>query len=102
MGSTTKGTFAATGSGISYTLSAAPTQSLRLAIDNGGMTYCAPITGSTGTVMWADFMVACYNPTPGPALTGAPTTATQIEFQIEAGAAVADFNFCVTALSFAP
>jgi hypothetical protein len=55
----------------------------------------------TGTVKWADLTYECFDP-PGVALTGAPTTATQIDFLIQAGATVTPFDFCVTQLSFAP
>jgi hypothetical protein len=95
-------TYAVTGSGITYSLSNLPPQGMRLTIDNGGTTdFCAPITAASGTVKWATFNTACWDDS-GTALTGAPTAATHINFQVDAGTASGTFDFCVTAVSFAP
>ncbi len=94
--------FAATGSGISYTLTNLPSQGARIIIDNGGMDYCAPLSAAMGEVKWADFNLTCWAPTPAGDLSGAPSTATHINFQVDAAAAAAPFDFCVTAVSFAP
>jgi hypothetical protein len=94
--------YAVTGSGISYTLSNLPTQGARIIIDNGGMDYCAPLASAMGTATWADFNLTCWTPTPAGDLSGAPTTATHINFQVDAATAAAPFDFCVTAVSFAP
>jgi hypothetical protein len=95
--------FATTGSGIAYTLSSLPTSGVRVQIDHGGVTYCAPATAASGTVAWASFNTKCYDAPPdGVALTGAPADATQIEFQMVSTATSVTDDFCVTAVSFAP
>jgi hypothetical protein len=94
--------YAVTGSGISYTLSNLPSQGASLIIDNGGMDYCAELSSATGTINWSAFNLTCWAPTPAGDLSGAPTTATHVNFQVNAAAAAAPFDFCVTAASFAP
>ncbi len=94
--------YAVTGSGISYTLSNLPSQGASLIIDNGGMDYCAELSSATGTVKWSAFNLTCWAPTPAGDLSGAPSTATHVNFQVNAAAAAAPFDFCVTAASFAP
>jgi hypothetical protein len=93
--------FAATGSGISYTLSNLPSQGARIIIDSGGTDYCAALASASGTAKWSDFNTTCWQPTPSGALSGAPTTATHVNVQVNAATAPAAFDFCVTALSFA-
>jgi hypothetical protein len=95
------GMFAATGSGISYTLSNLPSQGASLIVDNGGMDYCAQLSATSATVKWSDFNLTCWAPTPAGALSGPPSTATHVNFQVDAAAAVATFDFCVTAVTFA-
>jgi hypothetical protein len=95
------GQYAVTGSGISYSLSTLPAQGMRLAIDEGGVDYCAPLTAASGTIKWTSFNTKCWDNS-GMALAGAPNTATYVHFQVTAATAVAAFDFCVTALSFAP
>jgi hypothetical protein len=98
--------FAATGSGISYTVSSLPTNGLRLAIDHGGATiqYCATLLTASGTVPWASFNTMCYDTPPdGVALTAAPSDAHQIEFQMPTvTTATATADVCIMAVSFAP
>jgi hypothetical protein len=102
MSAPSPGPFPATGSGIKYAVTSVPTTTgLRVAIDHGGAAnqYCAVVTAPSGTVTWADLLLNCYDTPPGAALTGPPTDATQIQFQlVNAGTA----DFCVTAVSFAP
>jgi hypothetical protein len=95
------GQYAVTGSGISYSLSDLPMQGMRLAIDEGGQDYCAPLTTASGTIAWASFNTKCWDHS-GVALAGAPKTATYVHFQVTAATAMAAFDFCVTAVSFAP
>jgi hypothetical protein len=95
------GTYSATGSGIAYTISNLPTQGMRLIIDNSATDYCAPLSAASGTVKWASFNSKCWDGS-GTSLTGAPTAATHVQFQVTAGPAAGPFNFCVTAVSFAP
>ncbi|HLK41478.1 MAG TPA: hypothetical protein VKU41_32235 [Polyangiaceae bacterium] len=95
------GMYAVTGSGLTYTLSNLPTQGARLIIDDGGKDYCTALTSASGTAKWADFNSACWNMS-GTGLSGAPQTATHVQFQVTAGPAAGAFDFCVTALSVAP
>jgi hypothetical protein len=44
----------------------------------------------------------CYNTPPGAALTGPPSDATQIEFQMVTVASAGTGDFCITAVGFAP
>jgi hypothetical protein len=91
---------ATTHTGISYALSALPTQGARIIIDDNGSDYCAALGAATGTVPWASFNTACWNGG-GTALAGAPQTATHLQFEVTASNAPAPFDFCVTAVSFA-
>jgi hypothetical protein len=95
------GQYAVTGSGISYSLSDLPAQGMRLAIDEAGADYCTPLTAASGTIKWASFNTKCWDNS-GTVLAGPPKTATYIHFQVTAATAVAPFDFCVTAVSFAP
>jgi hypothetical protein len=95
------GTYAVTGSGITYALSNLPVQGMRLSIDEGGLDYCAPLSAASGTVKWASFNTKCWDYS-GVTLAGAPKAAKYIHFQVTAATAVAPFNFCVTSVSFAP
>jgi hypothetical protein len=92
---------ATTETGITYTLSNFPSQGMRLIINNSGTDYCAPITAASGTVTWSSFNTKCWDNS-GTALTAAPQAATHIQFQVTAGNASASFDFCVTAVKFAP
>jgi|HubBroStandDraft_6_1064221.scaffolds.fasta_scaffold04320_9 hypothetical protein len=94
------GSYAATGTGITYALSNLPAQGMRIVIDDGGTDYCAQIGAASGTVYWTEFNTKCWDGT-GTSLTGAPATATHILFQVTADAAATAFNLCVTSLAFA-
>jgi hypothetical protein len=95
------GTYSVTGSGIAYTITNLPTQGMRLIIDNSGTDYCAPLSAASGTVKWASFNSKCWDGS-GTSLMAAPTAATHVQFQVTAGTATSPFNFCVSAVSFAP
>jgi hypothetical protein len=95
------GTYSVTGSGIAYTITNLPTQGMRLIIDNSGTDYCAPLSAASGTVKWASFNSKCWDGS-GTSLTAAPTAATHVQFQVTAGTTTSPFNFCVSAVSFAP
>jgi hypothetical protein len=96
----TIGAMATTGTGISYSLSNLPAQGMRILIDEGGTNYCVPISTASGNVSWAAFNTKCWDNT-GTYLTGAPSTATHIEFQVTSDAAPTSFDFCVTSVAFA-
>jgi hypothetical protein len=101
MGTMTPGVCAATGGGIAYALTGAlPPQGMRIVIDNAGKDYCAPLAATSGTVPWSAFNTQCWAPAGGVGLTGAPTMATHLQFQVNAGAAAGTFDFCVTSLKF--
>jgi hypothetical protein len=89
----------ATAKGITYGLSALPTQGARLQIDLGGTDYCTPLMAATGTVMWSSFNSKCWDNS-GTALAGPPATATHILFQVTAVSAATPFDFCVTKIAF--
>jgi len=99
------GTYAVTGSGITYTISNLPSQGMRIIIDNsptGTITdYCALLSAASGTVKWASFNSKCWDGS-GTSLSAAPTAATHLQFQVTAGPATGPFNFCVNSVAFAP
>jgi hypothetical protein len=99
---TAANSYAPTGAGVTYTLSNLPAAGVRMVIGNGTNDYCAPLVSATGTVTWAEFNTKCYDTPPdGLALTSAPPT-VHVEFQVPSVAAAQSWDFCVTALSFAP
>jgi hypothetical protein len=103
MGASSPGTYTPTGSGVAYTLTSLPTGA-RIIIGNGTTDYCFTLTSATGTVPWASFNTMCYA-TPIPAadaLTGPPVGATHIEFEIPSAMTASSWDFCVSALGFAP
>jgi hypothetical protein len=97
--------FTATGLGLSYKLSSLPAQGVRIAIDGPEIAgvatdYCAVLSTTSGTVAWAKFNSKCWDDS-GVFLTGPPTNATHIEFQVPAVATATPFNFCVDSVAFA-
>jgi serine protease len=100
--------------GITYTLSAAPTSivpaggGMRIGVitTSGGAStpYCLDISSmpASGSVPWTMLVQQCYNPTAmqGPALTGPPTDLVNIQFDIDDGTAAGSYSFCVDSLSF--
>lgn len=92
-----------TGRGIFYTVTSLPSTGLRLdVVGADGTVYCANLTVTSGMVPWATFNTKCYDtPEDGTALTAAPLT-SEVEFQAAPNAAAVSWDFCVTALSFAP
>jgi hypothetical protein len=105
-------TFPAGTTGISYTLDSFnfPNTQVRLNVgDNDGTTgtdYCAIITAASGTVPWSDFNSKCYDvPPDGASLTGPPPSTIHLQFTVTSASSATTaqpFNFCITALSFAP
>jgi hypothetical protein len=90
---------AVTGTGVQYALTNLPPQGMRIVIDNGGTDYCAPIDTASGTVYWASFNTKCWDYS-GTSLSGPPTSATHLLFQVTSDAAAGPFNLCVTSASF--
>jgi hypothetical protein len=86
------------GTGMTYALSALPTQGMRAQVSVGSKDYCVALTKASGTVAWTDFSDACWGTT-GTKLTGAPKT-PHIGFQVTAGTATGKFDFCVKSVSF--
>ena len=103
-GGSAVGMFAATGTGIKYALSGLAPQGMRILIDNVTPTnsYCANQTAASGTIPWSAFNTTCWQPDGGSGLSGPPTMATHINFQVNATASPGTFSFCVTSLAFAP
>jgi len=64
-----------------------------------GAPYCAVMTTATQTISWTSFNTACWAPTTGMTLTGAPNT-PNIQFLASSLPTAGSFDFCVTALSF--
>ncbi len=89
---------ALTGTGMTYALSALPTQGMRAQVSVGGKDYCVVLTKASGTVAWTDFSDACWGTT-GTKLTGAPKT-PHVGFQVTAGSATGKFDFCVKSVTF--
>jgi hypothetical protein len=88
------------GTGVTVTLSSLPTGAdMRVQVNVGGTHYCATMTSPSQTLPWTSFNTACWDPTTGTALTGAPNTST-LEFEASSGTTAGTFDFCVTALSF--
>ncbi len=99
---TTAATITPTGTGITYAITNNGTlETLRLQVDNNGTEYCANVGELSGTVLWSSFNTTCYSPSTGVYLTGAPVL-THIEFQVYSTTVPQNWNFCVTALAFAP
>jgi hypothetical protein len=85
--------------GISYAVTNVPSQGARLGITNSGVSYCAPITATSGTVPWSSFNTACWDGS-GTSLAGPPQAAVDIEFQVVPNAGTTAFDFCVTSVAF--
>jgi hypothetical protein len=84
--------------GVSYALSSLPTGTVYMIIVNGGTDYYATLTAASGTIPWSMFVTTPYEPDASAPLGGPPQMATQLNIQINAGAAANMFNFCVTSL----
>ena len=82
------------GTGITYALSAMPTQGMRVQVTVGTTDYCAKLSAASGTVAWTDFNTACWDNS-GTKLTAAPST-PHVGFQVTAATAAGTFDFCVT------
>jgi hypothetical protein len=86
------------GTGMTYALSALPSQGMRAQVTVGSKDYCVKLASASGTVAWADFNTACWDNS-GTKLSGAPKT-PHIGFQVTAGSTAGTFDFCVTKVSF--
>ena len=85
------------GTGITYALSAMPTQGMRVTVTVGTTDYCAKLSAASGTVAWTDFNTACWDNS-GTKLTAAPST-PHVGFQVTAGTAAGTFDFCVKSVT---
>lgn len=85
------------GSGLTYTVSSVPPNSLEIEIKDDTTEYCYVTTAASATIKWKDFVEKCTSKPTGPAFAG--TSITGVSFQARAGAAAAPYDFCVTALS---
>jgi hypothetical protein len=86
------------GTGMTYALSAMPSQGMRAQVTVAGTDYCIPLKAASGTVAWADFNTACWDNS-GTKLAGAPNT-PHVGFQVTAAATAGNFDFCVKSVSF--
>ena len=89
-----------TASGINYSLSNLPAGAFVCMTIPG---YSALLTSTSGTVLWNQFTEqTCIPGHQGAALTVAPTSIPQINFQVASDVSPVTYDFCVTSLSFAP
>jgi hypothetical protein len=85
------------GTGLTYSVSSVPPNSMEIEIKDATTDYCYLTTVASGTVKWSDFVEKCTSKPTGPAFTG--QTITGVSFQARAGATATPYDFCVTALS---
>jgi hypothetical protein len=95
--------YAAAGSaGITYALDGLP-PNLRLVVGDSTTDYCVILNTASGTVPWAKFNSACWDPASGVALSGPPARFTSVRFQVatdDTYEGFADFAFCIDRLAF--
>jgi hypothetical protein len=93
------GTITVSTTGLTYTVTSVPSNSLEISIkDSTDTSYCYITTVASGTVAWASFVEKCTSSVVGAAFSG--TAITAVSFDARAGATAAPYDFCVTALSF--
>ncbi len=83
--------------GLTYTVSSVPPNSLEIEIKDDTTEYCYVTTAASATIKWKDFVEKCTSTPTGPAFAG--TSTTGVSFQARAGATAAPYDFCVSALS---
>jgi hypothetical protein len=100
-GPTVMGTYTLTGTGVTVGVNGIPScTTARVIVNQGGMDYCAPLTGNSTTVPWSMFNTACWMPSTGTALSGPPTsTQLKVQFVTSKTAACPFTSFCITNLS---
>ena len=88
------------GTSVTVALSSLPIgANMHVQVTVDGAPYCAVMTTATQTISWTSFNTACWAPTTGMTLTGAPNT-PNIQFLASSLPTAGSFDFCVTALSF--
>jgi hypothetical protein len=86
------------GTGLTYALSALPTQGMRAQVTVGSTDYCVKLAAASGTVLWTAFNTKCWDDS-GEKLAAAPKT-PHVGFQVTAATAAGTFDFCVKSISF--
>jgi len=89
-----------TATGITYSVSAIPTQGLRMVLSNSGPDVCAPVTTATGTIPWASFVTDCWDTVPDGGVYQSSDGIVKVQFQVPAVATAGSYSFCVNSISF--
>ncbi len=98
-GSSTSGTWTATGSGITVNFTnGGATGEMRVLIQSGGTDYCAPNATSGQMIPWSGFTVGCWEA--GGAAFSAGSAVDAIAVQINGSDAAQTFsNFCISSVA---
>ena len=90
-----------TGTGVTVGISNPPATEIRVVVDEGGVEYCAVLTGASTTVKWTDFNATCWDKTlpTAKALAGAPLSKA-IKVQVITGDADRPFDYCISSIDF--
>jgi hypothetical protein len=90
-----------TGSGVTVGISNPPATEFRVVVDEGGLEYCAVLTGASTTVKWTDFNVTCWDKTlPGAKALAGPPLSKAIKVQVTTGDADRPFDYCISSITF--
>ncbi|MEO5731035.1 MAG: hypothetical protein ABI134_12735 [Byssovorax sp.] len=90
-----------TGTGVTVGISNPPKTEIRVVVDEGGLEYCAVLTGASTTVKWTDFNTTCWDKTlpTAKALAAAPLSKA-IKVQVITGDADRPFDYCISSIVF--
>jgi hypothetical protein len=88
-----------TGAGVTVGISNPPKTEIRVVVDDGGVEYCAVLTGASTTVKWTDFNATCWDKTlPGAKALAGPPLSKALKVQVITGDADRPFDFCISAI----
>ena len=90
-----------TGTGVTVGISNPPKTEIRVVVDDGGVEYCAVLTGASTTVPWTDFNTTCWDKKlpAAKALAGAPLSKA-LKVQVITGDTDRPFDFCISSIDF--
>ena len=91
-----------TGSGVTVGIATPPATEIRVVVDDGGVAYCAVLTGASTTLVWSDFNTTCWDKTTAgsKSMTKAPL-ATSLKVQVVTSAdADRPFDYCISSVTF--
>jgi hypothetical protein len=111
MSGTDPQTVQATASGLTYVLSGNVPSTTRILICTAVIpspsscpaanSYCATITGKSGTIPWNNFNTECWAPTMGTYLPASPPPISQLDFLVPSDMSNSTaWDFCVDSVSF--